>query len=264
MSSTLQPPNKWPKATADQISAYIARNSASGWIYHRMAITRCEQRLGLTRKRGSTTALQALTPFHQARRHNFWNLPHPAGIAGTPRARLIDIDEAGIGLEQGVGLKYGKSFTVNRVRQAGVYGRGVKYTLIAAFDCTTGCIYYEFRSIAGTSIATYVAFLQQLITYMPVIGAPNFVTRTFMNDNLSSHLNARVTATITAAGHRVIARPAYRPQDAPCEFAFNTLQRELDLRAESIQNATDLAREVGSILTALLPMDAYFRHCGYQ
>ena len=118
----------WPKATADQISAYIARNSASGWIYSRMAITRCEQRLGLTRKRGSTTALQALTPFHQARRHKIWNLPHPAGIAGTPRARLIDIDEAGIGLEQGVGLKYGKSFTVNRVRQPGVYGRGVKYT----------------------------------------------------------------------------------------------------------------------------------------
>ena len=93
----------------------------------------CDQRrtigrLGLTRKRGSTTALQALTPFHQARRHKIWNLPHPAGIAGTPRARLIDIDEAGIGLEQGVGLKYGKSFTVNRVRQPGVYGRGVKYT----------------------------------------------------------------------------------------------------------------------------------------
>ena len=90
----------WPKATADQISAYLARTSASGWIYSRMAITWCEQRLGLTRKRGSITALQALTPFHQARRHNFWNLPHPAGIDGTPRASLIDIDEAGIGLEQ--------------------------------------------------------------------------------------------------------------------------------------------------------------------
>ena len=64
----------WPKATADQISAYIARNSTSGWIYSRVAITRCENRLGLTRKRGSTTAFQALTPFNQARRHNFWNL----------------------------------------------------------------------------------------------------------------------------------------------------------------------------------------------
>lgn len=254
----------WPKATADEISAYIARNNASGWIYSRTAITRCEQRLGLTRKRGSTTALQALTPFHKARRFNFWNLPHPAGIAGTPRARLVDIDEAGIGLEQDVGRIYGKSFTVNRVRQPGVYGRGVKFTLIAAFDCNTGCIYYEFRRVAGTSVDTYIAFLQQLITYIPAMNTPNFQTRTFMHDNLRSHLNARVAATINGAGHRVIARPAYRPEDAPCEFAFNTLQRELDMRAESIRNDADLAREVSNILTALPPMDAYFRHCGYQ
>ena len=85
-----------------------------------------------------------------------------------------------------------------------------------------------------------------------------------MHDNLASHLKIRVAITINGAGHRVIARPPYRPQDAPCEFAFNTLQRELDIRADFIHNAADLAREVSNILTALPPMDAYFRHCGYQ
>ena len=254
----------WPKATADEISAFIARSSESGWIYSRNAIGRCEKRLGLTRKRASTTAYQALTPFNQARRHNFWHLPHPAGIFGTPRARLIDIDEAGIGLEQDVGRKHGKSFTVNRVRQPGVYGRGVKFTLIAAFDCRQGCVYFHFRPIAGTSTDSYVEFLDQLMTYLPGMGDPNFEVRTIMHDNLSSHLNVRVAATINQAGHRVIARPAYRPEDAPCEFAFNTLKRELDLRANSIYDSDDLAREVGLILMNLNSMDAYFVHCGYQ
>ena len=92
----------WPKATADEILAFIARSSESGWIYSRNDIRRCEKRLGRTRKRSSITAYQALHQLNQARRHNFWHLPHPAGIFGTPRTRLIDIDEAGIGLEQDV------------------------------------------------------------------------------------------------------------------------------------------------------------------
>ena len=46
----------WPKATADEILAFIARSSETGWIYSRNDIRRCEKRLGRTRKRSSTTA----------------------------------------------------------------------------------------------------------------------------------------------------------------------------------------------------------------
>ena len=42
--------------------------------------------------------------------------------------------------------------------------------------------------------------------YLPGMGDPNFEVRTIMHDNLSSHLNVRVAATINQAGHRVIAR----------------------------------------------------------
>ena len=105
----------WPKATADEILAFIARSSETGWIYSRNDIRRCEKRLGRSRKHSSITAYQALHQLNQAQRHNFWHLPHPAGIFGTPRTRLIDIDEAGIGLEQDVVRKHCKSFTVNRV-----------------------------------------------------------------------------------------------------------------------------------------------------
>ena len=120
------------------------------------------------------------------------------------------------------------------------------------------------RSVAGTTIARYNAFLQQLFAMIPQIGAANFVQRYVMHDNLRSHLTVRITNTIHAAGHRVVPRPPYRPCDAPCEFAFNTLQCELDQRAQFINTAADLAREVGNILQGLGPMDAYFVHCGYQ
>ena len=145
-----------------------------------------------------------------------------------------------------------------------MYGHGVKFTLIAVFDCHQGCVYFHFCPIAGTSTDSYVEFLDQLMTYLPGMGDPNFEVRTIMHDNLSSNLNVRVAATINQAGHRIIARPAYRPEDAPCEFAFNTLKRELDLRANSIHDSDDLAREVGLILTNLNSMDAYFVHCGFQ
>ena len=56
---------------------------------------RREAELGLTRKVGSTTAMQAELPINMMRRQHFWTLPHPFGIRGTPRANLIDFDECG-------------------------------------------------------------------------------------------------------------------------------------------------------------------------
>ena len=64
-----------PKAKADEIIAFIARNNSTGYIYSRVEITRAEKRLGFTRKVGSTTAWQALTPANVHRRQNFWTIP---------------------------------------------------------------------------------------------------------------------------------------------------------------------------------------------
>jgi hypothetical protein len=83
----------YPTCTADQMITFIFK--CTGKIYSRKDITDREQELGLTRKVGSTLAFQALTPINLAKRNLFWTTPHPTGIQGTPRAALIDIDEAG-------------------------------------------------------------------------------------------------------------------------------------------------------------------------
>lgn len=126
-------------------------------------------------------------------------------------------------------------------------------------------MYYELRQVAGTTIDRYEAFIQQMCRYyLPQLGSANFVQRTIMHNNLSSHLNVRVTAAIHMAGHRVVARPPYRPCDAPSEYAFNVLQRELDQRSIVIDNPHHLRQQIGVILQGMLGMDATFLHCGYQ
>jgi hypothetical protein len=62
-------------------------------------ITRTEDRLGLSRKRGSTTAYQALLPANIIKRWNYLNQNYPYGVADVPVEETIDIDEAGIFVE---------------------------------------------------------------------------------------------------------------------------------------------------------------------
>jgi len=53
----------------------------------------------LYRKKGSTTANQAMEEACLLRPRNFWQLQYPLGVHGTPISRLIDIDEAGFNLQ---------------------------------------------------------------------------------------------------------------------------------------------------------------------
>ena len=81
----------WPHAHADEIITFLFAHT--GTLYDRRAISRAEDRIGMTRKRGSITAEQALTPANLHRRHCFYSMAYPVGIVGTPRARITDFDE---------------------------------------------------------------------------------------------------------------------------------------------------------------------------
>ena len=72
----------FPKATAAEINAFFYRVNYGTFefrFYSPSQITKCEQRLGLTRKVSSTTAYQALLP-HNKRRY---------GIIGTCRIHMV-------------------------------------------------------------------------------------------------------------------------------------------------------------------------------
>ena len=133
-------------------------------------------------------------------------------MIGTPRAFLIDIDEAGIWLEK-CNRKRGKAFTGVRVREPGPYGHGDKWTLILGIDCS-GMKWFRFEKVAGTSVETFDSFVNTIVQQLPAAGP----RRTFMWDNLTAHHSARVFNTVTRAGHRVLPRPPYRPVDGPIEY----------------------------------------------
>jgi hypothetical protein len=108
----------YPKATADEVRTFIAAHATNPVLYTAQDIIRREDELGYSRKKGSTTANQANTPLNRLRRQMFWTTAHPTGVIGTPRQRLIDIDEAGLWIEK-ANRKFGKSL----VRQSRMHTR---------------------------------------------------------------------------------------------------------------------------------------------
>ena len=254
----------YPKATADEIAAFIDNNSSSGRICTRQDISKREGELGFTRKAASTTARQAETPINLAKRDMFWDMPFPYGVQGTPRALLIDSDEAAFSLCK-ANRRFGKAPSFTRVREVGPYGHGEKWTLILAIS-PCGRKWMQLSRMAGTTTSVYAAFMAKIVDdpFLGVAGMPGFVSRTFMHDNLASHLGDEVTHTITRAGHKVQRRPPYNPSDAPIEYQFNHIEGEMGLRVHSIHTDQDLVREITTIITNMGDgFDAAFMHCGY-
>ena len=127
----------YPTATAAEINAFlftaIHANDPFPRFYHPSQITRAEDRLGFSRKRGSTTARQALLAINIAKREIYWFEDYPAGVADIQLEDLIDIDEAGIFLETAA-RRIGKVSIGSRVREEGPYGHSTKYTLTMAIS----------------------------------------------------------------------------------------------------------------------------------
>ena len=90
-----------PKATQSEVSVFLAvmnRHDPMYVPYSPSQITRAEDVLNLTRKRGSTTAFQAYDPFNLQWRDNYLNMPYIYGMAHIKARDIIDIDEAGLEL----------------------------------------------------------------------------------------------------------------------------------------------------------------------
>lgn len=78
----------FPKATRAQIIAYLYHTHSSTLLIPRVYfvknVTDAENKLGLNRKKDSTTAHQAYTFVNRLQRWRYWNLPYPHGIADIP------------------------------------------------------------------------------------------------------------------------------------------------------------------------------------
>ena len=110
-----------PKATQAEVSAFLAIMNGHDSMYVSYSpsqITRAEDVLNLTRKRGSTSAFQAYDPFNLQWRDNYLNMPYIYGMAHIKARDIIDIDEAGLELVSS-NRRHGKSHKSEGVREAG-------------------------------------------------------------------------------------------------------------------------------------------------
>jgi hypothetical protein len=101
-------------------------------FYSPSQINRAGERIGLTRKKGSTTAYQALLPINKQKCWMFWNLPYPYGIADIRHQDMINLDECGVEV-QSADRHWGKAHVGKRVNQTGPYSKPTKINLHLAF-----------------------------------------------------------------------------------------------------------------------------------
>ena len=263
----------YPEATMGQCIVYIAMHSQNPVIYRRYDISKALKGLNYVRLRASTVAKQAFTADNIEKHHIFWNYPSPAGVVGTPRVRLKDVDKFGLVIED-ANMAYGHAVKGLRVRKPGNYGRGlVKVTVILCIEPgdpalpphVYGSVEWPRRwRRVSTDIGTTTAVFKNYMVH-DVIGLfpANEPQATFLWDNLNAHKSDEVVEAVYAAGHRVLCRPPYRPHDGPIEWVFDQLACELRLRWESINNEQDLIREINNIITGLRGFDETFRKLGY-
>lgn len=256
----------YPRITAAEINAFMFHASGQNRFYCHSQIYRAQDRLGMSRKRSSTTANQASLPRNIQKRWNYWNLAYPHGIANIRTEDLIDIDEAAV-FQETANRGYGKARIVSRCRDDGPYGHSEKTTLLLAISGETPTVnqdaarWLEMWNQGGTTTARFLAFIQRILDDIGP-GTPQR-RRTFIFDNLGAHRNLLVLQVIYAAGHRVMFRAPYYPVDGPIEYFFNTIQGTLTLSMYNIDSLGAVRNDVRDTIRNTSSFRSYFLHCGH-
>ena len=259
----------FPKASHAEINAYLYRVNLGNpefRFYSHSQISEAETRIGLSKKRGSTTAYQAFFPQNLDRRWEYWNLPYPVGVSNVPRRRMIDLDECGLHIKS-ANRGTGKAYVGVRVRDAGPYSNADKWTLLMAVCGEDGSVDQPSRRWAniwnegGTTITRMLDFVRQILNDIGPAGQNNF--HCFTMDNLSSHRNDAVVALIQAFGHGVVYRAPYWNVDGSIEYVFNTLQCLLRRRLHEVQTDEELIQAVYEAIQSMIDFGSYFRHVGF-
>ncbi|EJK43907.1 hypothetical protein THAOC_37602 [Thalassiosira oceanica] len=189
----------FPKATAAEINAFLFRanyGNVAFRFYSPSQITEAEDRLGLTRKAGSTTAFQAMLEINRLKRWCYWNLAYPFGIADIRQQDLIDIDECGIELKSAEKTG-GKAYLGERVNQEGLYSKTDKWNLLLAIsgDPVNASRWRDVWTGEGTTGIRMITFIQ---TILAAIGPGTAARRyCFIMDNLSATCGSTMAASRT-------------------------------------------------------------------
>lgn len=257
----------FPRVNAAEVNVFLYNSNGQTRFYHPSQICRAQQRIGLSKKRSSTTAMQASLPINQQRRWSYWNLPYPFGIANIHSSDLIDIDEAAV-FEESANRSSGKAHLSVRCRDDGIYGHSKKTNVLLAISgehataARDASRWLEMWEEGGTTSARFLAFIQRIIR--SVGNGTVHRRRCFIMDNLNSHRNLLVQQVILQAGHRVVFRAPYHPIDGPIEYFFNHVQNGLTLAMYRIEGGANVKAEVRAIIRNTTSFRPFFLFCRYS
>lgn len=258
----------YPRATHAETNAFLWEANGRTRLYDPSQLSRAEQRLGLSMKRGSVTARQAMLPENLQKRWNYWNCAFPFGIADIRRRDIIDLDEAGIFVET-CQRSRGKAATIARVRDIGAYGHSERVNVLMAITGERQCErqdgtpnrWVRTWTQGGTTIEIFRMFVVEILDSIER-GSPER-RRVFTMDNLASHRNILIQQLIRSRGHRLVLRAPYYPVDGPIEYVFNTLQAALTLAMYRVDNRAQLEAELCAIIRLQTDYAKYFINCGF-
>ena len=261
----------YPKSSIAEINAFLYQANLMNSLfsfYSPSQISRAEAMVGLSRKKGSTTAYQAFYDVNLEKRFNYWNLPYPLGIADIHRSRVIDLDECGVFLETTANRKYGKAYLGLRVRDEGPYSKSEKLNLLLAICGENNDNGIDARRWAdiwiegGTTVFKMLEFIHQILEDIGPANENNFFV--FTMDNLNSHKNPAVIALIHVYGRGVVFRAPYWAVDGSIEFVFNTIQTLVRSWLYEIYNGEDLIHVVYQTIQSIESFAPYFVHVGFN
>ena len=254
-----------PKAYINEVRAYIHNRNLINRPYSMSQIFRAEQRLGLSRKVGSTTSSEAYRPANLFKRDSYWGMAYPAGINDQDTSCMIDIDEAGFRLES-KDRKRGKSKKQQRVDAKGKYKKGAKgVSLLMGIsgDAQDPFEFHQMFSEGGTDLFRFYSFMEDFIDWLD-LNRPG-ETFCFTMDNLNIHKHPSVLDLIENSGHRVVFRAPYWSCDGAIEYVFNTIQTKIKMADNGVTTADDLIHEIDDIIFHMVDHSfyPYFRHVGF-
>jgi hypothetical protein len=256
-----------PKPTIVEVKAYLYNRHPDPdnfTPYSDSQMHRAEDRLCLTRKAASTTAYQALTPVNRLKRHNYWNLPYPYGVADIATDDLIDIDECGVYLEV-TNRGYGKTYIGQRADEAGIYNRvGEKLNLLLAVsaDPNDPRRWSMMWIGGGTTIERYEEFMNVILDDLNQSHPGR--SYCFTKDNLIAHKSPLITGMIFNADHRLVFRAPYYAVDGAIEYVFNTIQTMLQMFYHQVDTMEHLEQKIIEIIASIDSFRSYFVHVGFR
>jgi hypothetical protein len=261
----------FPHAQHAEINAFLYYQNFGNIdfrFYSHSQLSLAESRIGLSRKKMSTTAYRAFLVENLLKRWIYWTQAYPMGIAGIPCANVIDIDECGIFLKT-ADRGHGKSYVGLRVNSMGHYSRNeTKWTMmmgICGEDGNQGNPsrrWVETWNDGGTTIVRVYDFVQDILNDIGMATPNNFYV--FTMDNLNSHRNVAVITLIHTYGHGVVFRAPYWAVDGSIEFVFNTIQTLLRSKLSEINNDNDLLQAIHQTIQGKVDFGPYFRKVGFN